>query len=365
MTLRHRILMTTDAVGGVWQYACSLAGALGADGHEILLVVMGPEPEPDQRRTIESLSGVKLVASGLPLDWLETHKAPVHAAAAEIVDLARREKPTVIHLNSPLLAAAGAYPAPVIAMAHGCIGTWWEAARQGPLDPALAWHADMTATGLKRCDLAVAPTLAHAETLFRRYRLSGRPEVVHNGRQRTPKPPPLRPEQHAFTAGRLWDPVKNTDILDAVAKNLSVPFYAAGRTAGPNGENVRPRHLRLLGQLTEASVAQSLFRRPIFVSAASFEPFGLAVLEAALAGCPLILSDIPSFRELWDGAAIFVETHDVDAYATAMEACLADVGRCDRLSRAAWERARHYSVDAMAAAMLRLYDPLARRRQAA
>jgi hypothetical protein len=37
----------------------------------------------------------------------------------------------------------------------------------------------------------------------------------------------------------------------------------------------------------------------------SVEPFGLAVLEAAQAGCPLVLSDLPGFRELWDGAALF------------------------------------------------------------
>ncbi len=44
----------------------------------------------------------------------------------------------------------------------------------------------------------------------------------------------------------------------------------------------------------------------VFASMARYEPFGLAVLEAAQAGMRLVLSDIPTFRELWDGAAIFV-----------------------------------------------------------
>ena len=34
------------------------------------------------------------------------------------------------------------------------------------------------------------------------------------------------------------------------------------------------------------------------------------MLEAASAGCPLILGDIPTFRELWDGAAVFVAPDD-------------------------------------------------------
>ena len=47
-------------------------------------------------------------------------------------------------------------------------------------------------------------------------------------------------------------------------------------------------------------------RTAVFVSPALYEPFGLAVLEAAQAGCALVLSDIPTFRELWDGVALFV-----------------------------------------------------------
>ena len=45
---------------------------------------------------------------------------------------------------------------------------------------------------------------------------------------------------------------------------------------------------------------------------ARYEPFGLAVLEAAQAGMRLVLSDIPSFRELWDGAATFVASRRAD-----------------------------------------------------
>ena len=66
-------------------------------------------------------------------------------------------------------------------------------------------------------------------------------------------------------------------------------------------------HLQPLGELDERTLAGCLSARPVFVSAARYEPFGLAVLEAAQAGCPLVLSDIPTFRELWDGAALFVD----------------------------------------------------------
>ena len=48
----------------------------------------------------------------------------------------------------------------------------------------------------------------------------------------------------------------------------------------------------------------------IFALPARYEPFGLSILEAALSGCALVLGDLPSLRELWTGAAMFVPPDD-------------------------------------------------------
>ena len=40
-----RILLTTDAVGGVWQYTTELAQALSARGVECVVAVLGPAPD--------------------------------------------------------------------------------------------------------------------------------------------------------------------------------------------------------------------------------------------------------------------------------------------------------------------------------
>jgi glycosyltransferase involved in cell wall biosynthesis len=92
------------------------------------------------------------------------------------------------------------------------------------------------------------------------------------------------------------------------------------------------------------------------VSAASFEPFGLAVLEAAQAGCPLVLSDIPTFRELWDGAALFVAPDSEIDVAQAIESLIADPALRAQLGAAAVERAALYTPAAMAEGMLGIYD---------
>ena len=69
MTMPLRLLLVTDAVGGVWVYSLELARALKATGIETVLAIMGPSPSASQR---EQARGFKLIDTGLPLDWLAT-----------------------------------------------------------------------------------------------------------------------------------------------------------------------------------------------------------------------------------------------------------------------------------------------------
>jgi glycosyltransferase involved in cell wall biosynthesis len=164
-----------------------------------------------------------------------------------------------------------------------------------------------------------------------------------------------------MTVGRLWDPVKGAALLDRVAARCLAPFDAAGASAGPHGEGIDLQHLHLLGHLDRAGLSRQLATRPVFVSAASFEPFGLAVLEAASAGCALVLSDIPTFRELWDGAALFVPARDEGAYAEAIDMLIGNRDRRLRLGAAASRRAARYTPGAMAEGMLAIYSDVLRR----
>jgi glycosyltransferase involved in cell wall biosynthesis len=380
-----RLLMTADAVGGVWQYATELAHALAPHGVETTIAVLGPAPTADllrhpglepgsscvrEARTPEEAGprvepgvtrvgqgSVRVLPTDLPLDWLSSGPDPVLAAGRAIGDLARDLGADIVHLNSPTLAAAGTFDQPVVAVAHGCVATWWRAANGCEPDPAYRWQADLMRRGLLAADAAVAPSASFARDLQRTYALPTAPLAVHNGRTALPLGPG-RPARHVLTAGRLWDRVKNTEILDRVAARLSVPLRAAGPVAGPHGETAAPRHLHLLGNLSADDLAAELARAPVFVSAATFEPFGLAVLEAAQAGCALVLSDIPTFRELWDGAALFVPPNDDAVFAAVIEELLADPIQRLALADAALARAGRYTPQATAAAMASLYARL-------
>ena len=67
---RRRLLLTTDAVGGVWTYSLDLARALSrAEDMVILLALMGPAPSADQLTEAAAVPGLQLIDTGLPLDW--------------------------------------------------------------------------------------------------------------------------------------------------------------------------------------------------------------------------------------------------------------------------------------------------------
>jgi len=370
-----RLLMTADAVGGVWQYATELAHALVPLGVETTIAVLGPASKDatrlDQIRFPENAAtsvsthcdpssrggSVDIIHTDLPLDWLATGPDEVAHAATALATLAAELDADLVQLNSPALAARTRFPAPVVAVAHGCVGTWWRAARGTAPDPAYAWHADLMAEGLAAADAVVAPSAAFAAALQETYALPAAPLVVHNGR--TPVAlSEAEPTDAIFTAGRLWDEVKNTALLDRVAALVDAPFHAAGPIEGPNGECASLRHLAALGALSDDGIAAQLARRPIFVSAARFEPFGLSVLEAAAAGCPLVLSGIDTFRELWTGAALFVADDSPEAYAAAIARLRTDPAFREHLGHAARLRAARYTPAAMAAGMAAIYAGL-------
>jgi glycosyltransferase involved in cell wall biosynthesis len=111
-----------------------------------------------------------------------------------------------------------------------------------------------------------------------------------------------------------------------------------------------------LGHLSHDQLAAVRERASIFVAPARYEPFGLSILEAARAGCALVLADIPSLRELWTDAAVFVNPEDAAAMHSQLAALISDDDMRQRLGSAARMRSRRYSVERMTRAYLALYD---------
>lgn len=357
---RIRLLMTTDAVGGVWTYALDLARGLAPHGVRTTLAVLGPAPSADQVAAAAAVPGLRLLPTDLPLEWLAEAAMPVEASGRAIAALAAEAD--LVHLNAPGPVAGARFPVPLVVACHSCVATWWHSVRGGPLPEDFRWRAALVERAYRAADLLVAPTAAFATATAQVYRLPAAPMVIHNGRRILPpsSPPVSAPAEFAFTAGRLWDEGKNLAVLDRAAARLPFPVLAAGALEGPNGTCARLPHLRALGHLPEAEMARWLAAQPIYVSPARYEPFGLAVLEAAQAGCALVLSDTPGFRELWQDAAAFVPAEDDVALAETVLQVAQDRERRTALGVAARERAERYTVERQVAGMLDAYRRLLR-----
>ena len=97
------------------------------------------------------------------------------------------------------------------------------------------------------------------------------------------------------------------------------------------------------------------------MSPSRYEPFGLAALEAAGAEAALVLSEIPTYRELWEGAALFARADDPQHFAFQINALARDPRLRRRLGRRARRRAQRFTPTLQAQTMAAVYGQAERR----
>jgi glycosyltransferase involved in cell wall biosynthesis len=348
--------MTADTVGGVWTYVMELARGLARHGVRTTVATMGPLPSDGQRREAESIPGLALYTSEYKLEWMENPWEEVDRAGDWLLGLAERVRPDVVHLNG-FCHAQLPWPAPVMVVCHSDVLSWWQAVK-GEAAPADEWreYAERVGAGLRSAGLVVAPTaaaLAEAEYHYGPFEAA---RVIHNGRSTTDLYPGAK-RNLVFSAGRFWDDAKNIKALAAVAPNLNWPTYIAGDLSGGT-DRPRSPSLNFLGRLCGSAIGAWYSRAAIYALPAKYEPFGLSALEAALSGCALVLGDIPSLRELWDGAAVFVDPDDHKGLAEAINALSADSEGRERMGKLALERAQEYNAKSKACGYLFAYQDL-------
>lgn len=353
--VRH-VLMTTDAVGGVWNYSLELAGQLAKLGVRTTLAGFGPRPKREQVFAAESVPGLAYRHGAFGLEWMPSAWEELERAGRWLESLADEVRPDLLHHNGYALAAR-AWSMPVVVVAHSCVLSWWEAVRGESAPPTWDNYRERVREGIHAADVVIAPTRAMLQEVERHYGHGGRGRVLFNGR--TVSPRPMAKQNFILGAGRLWDEAKNVAMLDAVATHLPWPVAVAGPAEGVVGDLA---NVRLLGSLTPSAMIAWMSMAGIFAAPARYEPFGLAVLEAARAGCALVLSDIPTFRELWDGVAAFVRPDDAEGWIEALTTVAEDPARRERMGRDAAERAKRYGAEAMAEAYVAMYEEVAARR---
>jgi glycosyltransferase involved in cell wall biosynthesis len=350
--------MTADAVGGVWRYSLDLARALGARGVHVMLAVMGPAPSPAQRREAMR-AGVPIIESPYRLEWMDGAEDDVRRAGEWLLILEQALRPDLVHLNGYAHAALP-WASPTVVVAHSCVRTWWRAVKGDAAPRRYDGYTRAVLAGLRAARAVVAPTQAMLAGLFDEYNLPLCARVIPNGCE-----PPARElerswgwkESLVLAAGRTWDDAKNIASLCSVAPQLTWPVCVAGETCGPNGEGTASdRGVRSLGCLPSRQMRGWYRKASIYALPARYEPFGLSVLEAARAGCALVIGDIPSLRENWEDAALFVPPDDRHALADAIQRLIDHPELRLDLARRAVVRAGGFSIDRTADAYLHLYE---------
>jgi glycogen synthase len=342
------VLMTADAVGGVWTYTLELADALAPHGVSVTAATMGRAPDAGQRRAAARSALADLHESTFPLEWEHRPWGGVDEAGDWLLQLEKELEPDVVHLNG---YAHGALPwrAPPLVVGHSCVSSWWAAVHRTAPPPEWAEYRRRVAAGLTGAGAVIAPTAAMLGQLRRWYGI-GDGRVIPNCRRRDWTARSGR-EPFILSAGRVWDEAKNIAAVVRVAPALRWPVVVAGD--GDPGPGVVA-----LGRIPFEELTGWLQRAAIFALPARYEPFGLGLLEAGLAGCALVVGDIPSLREVWGDAAHYVEPGDDAALADACHRLIAQPRLLAEFADRARDRAATFSPERTAAGYLEVYARL-------
>jgi glycogen synthase len=352
-----RVLMTADAVGGVWQYSVDLAAALVDTGARVMLATMGPRPSDEQRHELLTIPHLRLAESDYALEWMPDAWENVDASAHWLLALESSFDPDVIHLNGYAHASLR-WNKPVAVVAHSCVYSWWRAVHGCAPGPEWCEYKRRVTGGLSAADIVIAPSACMASELQREYGISrDKVRVIHNF-SRAQVPASTKKQPFILAAGRAWDAAKNLKLLERIAPELDWELRIAGEAKHPESSERKGPSACFLGSLPHSELMQQMAAGGIFAHPALYEPFGLSILEAARARCCLVLSDIPSLRELWDGAALFVDPREPATWIRELNRLARNPSEREGLGQLAYSQSLNYRASSAVQQYCELYGSL-------
>ncbi|MCD2442179.1 glycosyltransferase family 4 protein [Agromyces sp. SYSU K20354] len=213
---------------------------------------------------------------------------------------------------------------------------------------------------LNRADAVVTVSQTTAG-LIHEHHLTDRPVVVVPNAADDLGPamlPRVRPAGNRLVYMGSYMPYKNVDTLvRAVAALPDHELHLLSRI----GKADRERLTRLAPQarlvfhdgVTDSAYAELLAGATALVHASKAEGFGIPLVEAMRLGTPVVVSDIPIFREIGGDAALFFDPDDPESLVSALWS-LEREGEWERRSAASVETAAAYNWSASADRLLAL-----------
>ncbi|RRA48927.1 glycosyltransferase family 4 protein [Acidipila sp. EB88] len=359
------VLLTTDSVGGVWTYTEELSAGLVRNGHRVTLVSFGRLLDDGQRAWLLSMDSPSFdwIETEYALEWMTDVGADLVSSVEMLRKVVHQVQPDVLHSNQFAYGEL-ADTLPVLLTGHSDVLGWWEAVHgeSAPDTGRLRAYTSLVRAGLQSATRLAAPTAWMARELRQQYGINRRIEVVANGRSPelfAPGVPAGQPQREgrvlqALTVGRTWDPGKHVTLLEQL--DVPMPLIIAGEGISPASPvhvpvalpGIESEGVTYLGKQTAAELRELYSRTAIYIATSCYEPFGLAPLEAALSGCALVLSDLPTLREIWGDAALYYPVRDAEALSAILVRLAGSWDEIEELGARALARARtHYSAEQM------------------
>lgn len=360
------ILVTADTLGGVWTYTRELVSGLVQRGVRVTLVSFGDIPGAGETRWMEQLSGLDYHATAFKLEWMQGDdaQASIEVSAQYLSQIIRDSRPDLLHLNQFYYGALDG-ELPRLVVAHSDVVSWWVAVHGEEPRPTswMRWYRHVVTRGLAKASAVVAPSQWMLDQVERYYIKPARGLVIYNGRTPTLFNPHVAKDHRIVTIGRSWDAGKNAGLL--LRMDMPAPVRIVGSHRHPEAqESAVAAHSQRADVLVqshqqEKEVVQLLARAGVYAATSQYEPFGLAPVEAALSRCAIVASDIPSFRELWEGAAVFFRNNDAVDLRKTLELMVRNPARRRKYGNLAYNHARKkFAASQMVDRYLDLYQTL-------
>jgi glycosyltransferase involved in cell wall biosynthesis len=125
-------------------------------------------------------------------------------------------------------------------------------------------------------------------------------------------------------------------------------IYSLGLTAS----------VQVLNGLSNLEVSCLYKLSRLFVFPSYYEGFGIPILEAMAAGCPMVLSEIPVFKELTQGRGVYFQHNSPESIGTAIDDILSSTSKREQLKQYGDTRVQDFTFEKASMALEEVYKAL-------
>lgn len=196
--------------------------------------------------------------------------------------------------------------------------------------------------------------------------------VIYNGVDEKFKPKKLENQEKYILGVSSIAYHKNfSGLLEAFLKlnSKKLKLYIVGglneKIFGKNSSKILDKitsnpNIKFLGRVDDNKLVELYSNAICFVYPSLYEGFGLPPLEAQSCGCPVVISDIPVFREIYKDTALYFNPLDPNDIAAKIEKIIDDEKTRNFLIEKGLENAKRYTWENSAKSFFKVLEKVLR-----